>query len=336
MRNSIIIVIFTFLAFIGGWYFNNLLTSDENSIGESFKGEEVVKKPLEQYTIENLSNADIQSGTIDIQDLLEEEETFSSYLFSMEFYPSFDTKETSATTGMVNIPNEEGKFPLIVMFRGYVDQNLYLTGMGTKNAGSYFTDKGFITVAPDFLGYAGSDTEAGDIFESRFQTYVTALTLLKSLDQIEQWDGENVFIWGHSNGGQIAITALEITKDSIPTTLWAPVTKPFPYSILFYTDESSDKGKFIRSELAKFEKLYDVENYSLDNNISDINAVLLIHQGTSDDAVPYKWTDTFVQLLKNEEIDVSYNRYPGADHNLRPNWDTVIERDYNFFLDNLK
>jgi len=156
------------------------------------------------------------------------------------------------------------------------------------------------------------------------------------LDQIKMWDGENTFIWGHSNGGQIAITILEVTKKSIPATLWAPVTKPFPYSILYYTDESSDKGKFIRSELAEFEKLYDVEKYSLDNYITNIDAVLQIHQGTADDAVPADWTDGFVQDLEEEEIDVTYYKYQGADHNLRPSWDTVVERDYNFIVENLK
>ena len=336
MRNAIIIVAFTFLAFLGGWFFNNLLTSDENTIVDKLLTEEVIERPLERYTIENLSKVSISPGVLTLGETIEENESYNSYLFSMEFNPSIEGVGTKSTSGMINIPNGEGKYPLVVMFRGYVDQTIYQTGMGTKNSGGYFADKGFITVAPDFLGYAGSDTETSNIFESRFQTYVTALTLMKSLDQVEVWDGQNTFIWGHSNGGQIAITVLEITKDDIPTTLWAPVTKNFPYSILYYTDESTDKGKFIRSELAEFEQVYDVENYSLDNYVSSIDSVFLIHQGTADDAVPSSWTDSFVQTLKDEEVDVTYYKYQGADHNLRPSWDTVVERDYNFFTENLK
>jgi dipeptidyl aminopeptidase/acylaminoacyl peptidase len=336
MRNAIIIVALTFLAFIGGFAFNNLLSSDENTIVDNFIPEKVVEKPLERYTIENLSNANISPGVLTLGELLEENDTYNTYLFSMEFDPSLAGNEIKKTTGMINIPNGEGKYPLIVMFRGYVDQTIYQTGTGTKNAGSFFADKGFITIAPDFLGYAGSDTETGNIFESRFQTYVTALTLMKSLDQVDMWDGENLFIWGHSNGGQIAITVLEVTKDSIPATLWAPVTKPFPYSILYYTDESTDKGKFIRKELAEFEKLYDVEKYSLDNFVTNIDSILLIHQGTADHAVPVGWTDGFVQTLEEEDVDVTYYKYQGADHNLRPSWDTVVQRDYDFFIENLK
>ena len=50
--------------------------------------------------------------------------------------------------------------------------------------------------------------EAGNIFETRFQTYVTALNLLSSVSSIGDWDRKNVFIWGHSNGGQVALKDL--------------------------------------------------------------------------------------------------------------------------------
>ena len=86
------------------------------------------------------------------------------------------------------------------------------------------------------------------------------LSILESLDSIKEWDEENIFFWGHSNGGQVALTILEITGKDYPTTLWAPVTKPFPYSILYYTDESEDKGKYIRRELSRFENLYNTDS----------------------------------------------------------------------------
>ncbi len=239
------------------------------------------------------------------------------------------------------------------MLRGYVDQEIYQTGDGTRRAAEFFAKNGFITIAPDFLGYAGSDAEAGNIFKARFQTYVTALSLLRtiedlpnnselirisgdlSLNQIQLTNQlinySSIFLWGHSNGGQIALTVLEITEKTYPTVLWAPVSKPFPYSILYYTDEAEDRGKLIRSELAKFEKLYDVEQYSLDNYFENIEAPLQIHQGTNDDAVPESWSDKLVETLKNLKKDVTYYKYPGANHNLVPAWNNAIARDLSFF-----
>jgi dipeptidyl aminopeptidase/acylaminoacyl peptidase len=222
-----------------------------------------------------------------------------------------------------------------LMLRGFVDQQIYQSGMGTKRGAEYFADNGFITVAPDFLGYGESDIESENVFESRFQTYVTALNVLSSLDSIDKYDKKNLFLWGHSNGGQMALTILEITGKSIPTVLWAPVSKPFPYSILYYTDEAEDGGKFLRKKLAEFEELYNTDLYSLDKYLDRIKAPFQIHQGGADDAVQPVWTESLVKKLKAQELEVKYYYYPGSDHNLQPSWNTVVARNLDFFKTNL-
>ncbi len=287
--------------------------------------------PLARYEIENLSNTDIPKGEIEIKNIISEEEKFTSYVFEHKFDPTFDRGEERVVTGQINLPNEPGNYPIIFMIRGYVDQSIYQTGIGTRNAAVEFAKKGFITIAPDFLGYAGSSSEAGDIYETRFQTYTTTLSLINSLNSIVKHDNKNLFFWAHSNGGQIALTVLAITKDEIPATLWAPVTKPFPYSILYYTDESADGGKYIRHELARFEELYDANKYSFTNYLDKIKAPLLVHQGGADDAIPVEWSDAFVAKMRNLDLNIEYYKYPNADHNMRPDWDTAIARDVDFF-----
>lgn len=286
------------------------------------------EKPLEKYTIENLSKRKPLGTSIEVGEELYKGDGFTAQLFSF-------TTSGKKVTGQINVPDKEGSYPLVLMFRGYVDQTIYSTGIGTKSAGDYFSENGFITVAPDFLGYGGSDKESGNIFETRFQTYTTALDLLNSLSSITGWDKKNLFIWGHSNGGQIALTLLEITQREIPTTLWAPVSKPFPYSILYYTDESEDRGKLIRKELSAFEGDYDPDLYSLDLYFDRINASLQLHQGTLDDAVPKEWSDSLVKKLESLDKSIDYFVYPGADHNLKPSWNTVVLRDLSFFKKHL-
>lgn len=315
-----------------GWWLG------KSSAGDGIRSPiSIVKpRPLDKYTIESLSKSDISTGKIEVGEVLDKQVAYTSYLFSLIFSPDLNTDETKKTTGQLNVPNSQGTFPFVVMLRGYVDQELYRTGDGTRNAAAAFAENGFITIAPDFLGYGGSDEESENIFEARFQTYVTVISLIKSLDQIDTWDGKNILIWGHSNGGQIALTVLEITQADFPTTLWAPVSKPFPYSVLYYTDESEDRGKLIRRELAKFEEQYDVELYSLTNYLEKIQSPLQIHQGMTDDAVPVAWSDELVKQLSDNNLTIDYLKYPDTDHNMRPSWDTAISHDLRFFRSNLK
>lgn len=291
-----------------------------------------VPRPFIAYTFANLRDRQFQPKSIELVEKIEEEEEFTSWLFVT------GTAE-GKVSGQVNIPTAKPvtvaganqKFPVIVMLRGYVEKERYQTGVGTKNAAAVFARSGFLTIAPDFLGFGSSDPQPLDDLQARLIRPATVLQLLASLSNLPQADPERVFMWGHSNGGQIALSVLGISGNSIPTTLWAPVSKPFPYSILYYTDDVDDHGKYLRRIIADFENLYDVEEFSMSNYIDWIQAPIQVHQGTADDAVPWKWSSELADSLKKANKDVRLFTYPGADHNLRPSWDTVVRRDIIFF-----
>lgn len=341
MKTKAIISVLFFFVFIAGFFTSRLI---EKGPTETFTIIPTpTPTPLAVYSLDNLAKNPLPASEIKRGDVLSNFEKFDSFLFSMNFKANPAKEDMSTTTGVLNIPNTDGKFPLVVMFRGYVDPTIYQSGVGTKNAANYFANNGFITIAPDFLGYAGSTTEAGNIFESRFQTYTTAASLLSSIATPTfdtatngKWDGKNIFFWAHSNGGHIALTLLSLGGDNIPTTLWAPVTKAFPYSILYFTDESADGGKFIRRELSKFEQLYNVDDFTFVNRLDKIKAKITLHQGGADSAVPVSWSRDFYNKLKKAGGDIELFVYPAADHNMRPNWDTVVARDLEFFQKNLR
>lgn len=339
------IYLFGILVFIAiGWFANtayNLPKSPSNPISQ------IKPTPLTKYSFENLAKAEIKTSEIQIGKTIKDYDNFTAYEFSMEFSPDLG-KNLKKVTGLINIPKGTGTRPLIVMFRGYVDQELYEIGMGTQRAGEYFAKNGFITIAPDFLGYGNSDIESSDIFESRFQAYTTALSLLKTIDALKarplkqgetviKVDINNVFLWGHSNGGHLALAILEITGKPIPTVLWAPNSAKFPYSIIYYLDEAIDEGKLVITKLAEFMGDYDVRNYSIRNYFERINpeTKIQIHQGLADEAVPVIWTDSLVKALKKLKIDTTYLKYPGANHNLTPSWDSAATSSLNFYNSNL-
>ena len=314
MYKKVLLILISSLLFVFGWWGSDIYKNSKNQNLQLPNWNK--PKPLEKYTIDNLSKTNFKPSKININNNI------------------FDfLVEGKKVTGLINLPETNDQLPIAVLIRGYVDQSIYQTGDGTKRVGEYFRDNEYITLAPDFLGYGGSDSESSNIFESRFQTYTTVLTLLKSINKenFPNWDQKNIFIWAHSNGGQIALTVLEITGENYPTVLWAPVTESFPYSILFYTNESDDGGKYIRRELARFEKDYDTDKFSLTNYLDRINAPIEYHWGTNDDAISSEWRDKFVKQMKLLNKDFKNYNHPGADHNMNPLWGEVMQQTQEFF-----
>ncbi len=307
-------------AYYGKIVIQNYISSQKivSPIGKIFE------KPLEKYSILRLAGREFTGSQIMLDEPVATTSAYTKYTFHF-------ISDGKKVTGVAHIPFGDN-LPVVVQFRGYADREQYFPGEGTQRSAQVYAANGFISLAPDFLGYGGSDMPSSDVFEERFETYTTALNLLASVSTLPMADPGRIGIWGHSNGGQIALTVLEILGRPLPATLWAPVSKPFPYSILYYTDDVPDHGKLLRREIANFETNYDVEQYSLTNYLDRIRGPITLHQGTADAAVPLAWSDTLAKTLEASSSAVSYFTYPGADHNMMPGaWNTVMSRDITFF-----
>ncbi|HAU99398.1 MAG: putative peptidase [Microgenomates group bacterium GW2011_GWF2_45_18] len=260
-------------------------------------------------------------------------EVTEKYRSSIVSFPTI----SGNVSAVLYVPQGKGPFPVIVLLRGYVDKDKYVSGTGTKRAAMYFAEKGYLTISPDFLGFGLSDPEPNDTMMARFEKPRTVLQLLASLSSIELADPKNVGIWAHSNGGQIAISVLEISKQAYPTTLWAPVSEAFPQSILQYVDELDDKGAYLKSELEKFALTYTYEDFDIGAHLDSIQTNLQVHQGVEDEEVPVNWSDTFVKNMKDRTQKVEYYTYPRENHNFtRGSVNTLLERDLIFFERNLR
>lgn len=374
---SVIANLYYFFPFASQLITKKLSKTDFNS---PFVKQEIFKQkelPLLVYTINNLKKYPYQSSQLMVEKILSKEQQFTNYLFTF-------TTMNKKMSGSINIPKTTpppNGFPVIIMLRGYVPAEIYKPGVGTKNASKVLAENGYVTIAPDFFGFGSSDADFENSWEGRFAKPVNVIELIKSiedngllygLDTEQSWQDNNpptinankIGIWAHSNGGQIALTILEILEKNIPTTLWAPVTAPFPYSILFFTDELEDEGKETRAWLAMLEKDYDVLEFTLTKHLHFLTGPLQIHHGTNDDAALITWSDEFVEKIEKENkrraqkklalknqvslatetatieeqltsnlspIEVQYYRYAGADHNLQPAWGTAIQRDLAWF-----
>lgn len=287
---------------------------------------------LNFYSFDNLRQKEYAVSQITLGRVMAREKSYTSYLFSFK-------TEGRKVTGQANLPKKEGKLPVILMVRGHVESEVYFTGAGTYKAAGVFAQNGFITLAPDFLGFGGSDTTSSDILEARFEKPVTILNLLASIKTLKQADLNNIFLWGHSNGGQITLSVLEISGKSYPTALWAPVTRGFPESVLTFmgpVEKMGENERTVKERIDTFLADYDPKKYSIAEYFSNIQAPIQLHQGTADDLVPVSWSDSFVTQMESLGKKITYYKYKGNDHNLKQSWDQVVERDLEFFRKHLK
>ncbi len=343
-----------------GW-FGHLYSTQTTSSIQDFVEEIIPEpaRPLQAYSFEEL-----RKGTPRTAEITIEPDSVASFEAHLTY--TYTSKTLGKTmSGAVNVPLEpKANNPIIVLLRGWVPGEGYVTGSGSKNVAAALAQAGFITIAPDFFGYGNSDPEPEDEWVGRFQKPLVVTEIISALRTrgLALPDGfiinpKNVGMWGHSNGGQIALSTLTIAREPIPTALWAPVTAPFPYSILYFSDEEADEGLITRKWISQFDRLYDAREFSFTNYLDGLCGPLQIHQGTNDDAVLVWWNDEFTAKLDKENelreasasastdenedkclqpIEYDYYVYPGANHNITPGWDLAVKRDISFFTKELE
>ena len=238
-------------------------------------------------------------------------------------------------SGMMNLPidNDSRKKPAIIMIRGFAENQGYFIGYGSWKMADELARNGFVTVSLDFLGYGLSEQELTDILEARFEKPMSVMDLIESVKNLEMVDPNKIGIWAHSNGGQIAISVLEATGGNYPTALWAPMTNPFPSSVLDMVDDTSESSLKVRERINDFEKEYDSKLYSIDNYYNDIQAPILLHQGTADVWCKVEWQRDLESKLKALGKDISLDIRQDNDHNLKQSWDEVAAMDVKFYRD---
>ena len=299
---------------------------------------------LAQYNFENLRKRESKASKIKVvgesmvldearKNLLKvykkegmvKEDNFKSYEITF-------TSSGKTISGMMNVPMTpmSNKMSAIIMIRGYAESTGYFVGSGSWKAADELARNGFVTISLDFLGYGLSDGESKDILEARFEKPVSVLDLIESVKDLDYVDETKIGIWSHSNGGQIALSVLEITGQNYPTVLWAPMTNPFPQSVLETMDDS-ENGKIVKQKIADFEKEYDSKLYSIDNFYEWIQAPILIHQGTADVWCKVSWQKDLQSKLKKMGKEVRLDVRQDNDHNLKQSWDEVIKMDVEFF-----
>ena len=300
------------------------------------------EKRITDFSLKSLQDYPFKKSPITIQKL--EFKDNLQYAYNVTFR-SMDLV-VSARLSIPVIDAEKIK-GIVIMLRGHQEPGNYYTGKGTENPAKVYLQYGWAIIAPDFFGYGSSSAIPRPQELYQFYSTVNAVELYKSLllpdfrfasgvpEKTLPARFNKIVLWGHSNGGQVALHFLEIIQKPIPTVLWAPVSLPYPDSWAHYRGNNQWKDQFKR--------VYQAEDFSLYAHLGKIapGTRILLEQGDKDYAVPKAWSDDLARAIlaenkireeeKRGKIELDYKVFQGANHNLNPYWSTILRGNALFW-----
>lgn len=252
-------------------------------------------------------------------------------------------------------PMPSGGYPVLIANHGtHPDPPRYgFTAAGVDSRpGDYyrpipalFVAQGFMVVMPDYRGHNVSEGReyARGLLASNYYAE-DVLALLAALPDLPQADLRNVFMWGHSLGGEVTLKALLATERVRGASLWSTVGGDIWDQAYHYATRKSDQEPYDSSDLPKdavvqlrrdIEQLGGAWDYREADplaRLGQLHAPLVLQHSRGDEGALFVWSSRIAQELYRLGKPYVFYAYPGADHffegadRLR-----AVERDAAFF-----
>lgn len=280
---------------------------------------------------------------------------FSAYLYSY-------TSAGLEVYALVAKPTEsapEGGYPVLIANHGYHPEppKYGITEEGRDwRPGDYyrripelFVAQGFLVVMPDFRGH--NKSEGVEFTESMLaSSYYSedVLNLLAGLDSIDEIDSDNVFMWGHSMGGEVTLRALVASDQIKGASMWSSVGGDIwdqSYYYSRYSDlaayDSSETPKSVierlRARIAALDDEFDYRGSEPLLHLDALDTPIIIQHAIGDRGAAYKWSEQLAKELYMRGKRYEFWSYPGDDHLFRDEMlQLAVERDVQFFRQLLK
>ena len=251
----------------------------------------------------------------------------------------------------------ENGYPIIILIHGFIEPSHYSTFSSYKLIFNRFASSEFMVAKPDLRGHGRSELNQNYESSLSLVSYTRdILQLIASLKNIEYVDTENIFLMGHSNGGNQVIRVLTSKPNLIrAASLWGPTIVQQEESNLFW--RGGAKRKYGDNALKLLEAKGDVlHQKELVNNalkkfgnetadslnflkfLQDIKTPFVIRHPDTDESVPYKWSVDFINEYNKSGNKTEYQfiNYPGDNHNIASNQYTAQMADLNWFRKYIK
>jgi len=281
---------------------------------------------------------------------LEDGVGFSAYLVS---YLSAGLK----VHAMVAVPHVKAPptgFPVLVANHGNhpdpIRYGITATGIDSRPGDYYrsipglFAKHGFLVVMPDYRGHNNSEglEFTGGFLASSYYTE-DVVALLAGIPSIENVDLENVFMWGHSLGGEVSLRVLLATDMVKGATLWSSVggeiwDQAYNYSrsgnLLAIDNNQVSKPAIdkLRNSVSALGATYDWKAREPLHHLRHLTTPIVIHHAIDDQSTDYRWSMRLAKELYLGNHQYLFYSYSGSDHLFKgEQLLTAVDRDIKFF-----
>ena len=258
---------------------------------------------------------------------------------------------------MVARPDEEapeGGFPVVIFNHGHHPEPLKygITAEGKDHRpGDYYRSipelyvaRGFLVVVPDFRGHNNSEgfefTEG--MLESAYYTE-DVLNLIAGLHDIEGINHDQLFMMGHSVGGEVTLRTLLATDKVSAASMWSSVGGSIwdqSYHYSRYTEpaapDSSEIDKHVitrlRDRIAELDDDFDYDSVEPHLYLERLQTPIIIQHSVDDRGAAYKWSEELASELYVRGKRYEFWSVPGDKHLFSPeDMEKAADRDVAFF-----
>ncbi len=261
---------------------------------------------------------------------------FSSYLVS---YRSAGLK-VHALVAVPASPRPKHGYPVLVANHGFhPDPPRYGFAAGVDSrpgdyyrpAPALYTSRGYLVVMPDFLGHNLSEGGAyahGALAPAWYTEDVVAL--LVALRDLPDADLDNVFLWGHSMGGDITLRAL-LVADRISgiairaASLWSSSGGDLAERASIRSKPESpvaDAGSAVprpgldalNAQVASLAAPYDWRANEPLGHLGLLRTPLILHHAREDSSTRHEWSEQLARELSLRRLPHRFHSHSGGDH----------------------
>ena len=207
-----------------------------------------------------------------------------------------------------------------------------------------YASMGFLVVMPDYRGH--SDSEGLEYTDGMLESaYCTedVLALVAALDDIADADLRNVFMWGHSMGGEVTLRALLATDVVKGASLWSSVGGDIWDQAFYYSryedplaadgaEHPKDVVDRLREDIAALDGPFAWEESEPLLHLDHLSTPIIIHHAIGDRGAAYAWSARLAKQLYLRSHRYELHTYAGDDHLFKgADLEEAARRDEAFF-----